>query len=221
MNNCLQGQIECILFPPFSAPLLCVPFQERGFTIPPAPLPTPRKQHMRNRDQSWELWTASLWHYFGSSKYHRSLRFHASLPSQYKILPATLCPEMFTPKRTIASQRNTFPAVYCVHRCWERVTVPSVADAINTNPSRRRPCCFLLSSASWSSAKVPDEPKHVQFQSFYSNRARVPLGNQAWHTAGLCDCSCWCLLSSAAPLPSTHTHSHCPYQFCFWESGAA
>lgn len=60
--------------------------------MPPAPFPTPWKD-FENRDQSWELWTASLWHHFGSSEYHRSLRFHASLPSQYKILPVTLCPE--------------------------------------------------------------------------------------------------------------------------------
>lgn len=60
--------------------------------MPPAPLPTPWKD-FENRDQCWDLWTARLWHHFGSSKYHRSLRFHASLPSQYKILPVTLCPE--------------------------------------------------------------------------------------------------------------------------------
>lgn len=61
--------------------------------------PTRCKQSWRNRALSWSSKPLTS---LGSRKYHRSLRFHASLPSQYKNPPSDTVPRRcLLPKRTV------------------------------------------------------------------------------------------------------------------------
>lgn len=166
MNNCLQSQIECILFPLSQPHFYVRPFRSEVllFLLFLSPHHGSNAWETGTRARNSEQQASDITLVAASTT--EGWGFTPHCPLSTKSSQRHCAQRCLLPKRTIASQRNTFPAVHCVQHCWERATVPSMADAINTNPSWRRPRCFLLSSASWSSAKVPDEPRHIQFQSF-------------------------------------------------------
>ena len=191
MNNCLQGWIERVLFP--SLPDSTCTLPGAGFHRVSRPLPAPWKR-------SQDLWTASLWHHW-QREVHRSLRFHASLPSILNS-PTTLCPEdvYYLKAQSVTPQRNTLPTGRCVHHGWDGEAIPTVADKIKVNPAWNAPCCLLLSSARWSLAKVPEEPNTPSFPAT-GVKSEGQGGTVPCHTASLCDCSSWFLLSSPPPTP--------------------
>lgn len=173
--------------------------------MPPAPVPISGK-NLRNEDQSWELWAADLWHHFGSRKYRRSLRFHASLRSPHKILPVTLCPEDVCCLKAVngPSKKTLFPHTPCPpplrqetrtlsgwchkNELFSKHTVPLSAffcqlvlgkDLINPNTSH-----FIAPT--------------VERQGWGGT---IPLGNQTCHKATHCAYSCWYFLPSLQPPP--------------------
>lgn len=144
---------------PISQPHICVPFQKLDVTMPPALLPTPGKQNLRKRGQSWEGWTASPCHDWQQEVPHKSE------VSRLTALSVQNTHSDAVPRRCLLSKPTANrPSEKHSSYCRVSTTVetgkpcPLWLMPLKWTHLAIKPCCSSLSPASGSLATVPENP---------------------------------------------------------------
>lgn len=186
---------------PISQPHVCVTFQKLDVTMPPALLPTPGKQNLRKRGQSWEGWTASPCHDWQQEVPHKS-EVSRLIALSVQNTHSNTVPRRCLLSKPTANRPSEKHSSYCrVSTTVETgQSCPLWLMPLKWTHLAIKPCCSLLSPASGSLATVPENP---------NTPVCTVLGHIGWGSGR--DCvfgksgwpqSRWSLWSSPKPPPS-------------------